>query len=73
MIVKALFAELQKLCDAINHAVDLTEFTSKMNDMKLFDSFLMWRNGHGGIYAAAVGGYRTSASFGSVNPTILMP
>ncbi|MFQ6652846.1 hypothetical protein Gotur_024529 [Gossypium turneri] len=35
--------------------------------------FRMWRNGHGGIYAAAVGGYRTSASFGSINPTILMP
>ncbi|KAA3476573.1 protein FAM135B-like protein [Gossypium australe] len=35
-----LLAELQKLCDAISHAVDLTEFTSKMNDMKLFDSFL---------------------------------
>ncbi|KAL1093449.1 hypothetical protein V6Z11_D06G032000 [Gossypium hirsutum] len=35
--------------------------------------FRMWRNGHGGIYAAAVDGYRTSASFGSVNPTILMP
>ncbi|KAG4140587.1 hypothetical protein ERO13_D06G027300v2 [Gossypium hirsutum] len=47
MLVKALLnardtllAELQKLSDAINHAVDLTEFTSKMNDMKLFDSFL---------------------------------
>ncbi|XP_012449253.2 uncharacterized protein LOC105772509 [Gossypium raimondii] len=158
MLVKALLnahdtllAELQKLSDAINHAVDLTELTSKMNDMKLFDSFLqepvgadaedsaqgkarnglervngrlefqsdrlvhnlskddvlkifnlsgdqvfylwntflnfrsctlncfeylifrMWRNGHEGIYAAALGGYRTSASFGSVNPTILMP
>ncbi|TYI75795.1 hypothetical protein E1A91_D06G031700v1, partial [Gossypium mustelinum] len=35
-----LLAELKKLSDAINHAVDLTEFTSKMNDMKLFDSFL---------------------------------
>ncbi|KAG4140554.1 hypothetical protein ERO13_D06G025700v2 [Gossypium hirsutum] len=35
--------------------------------------FRMWRNGHGGIYAADVDGYRTSASFGSVNPTILMP
>ncbi|KAA3476580.1 protein FAM135B-like protein isoform X1 [Gossypium australe] len=47
MLVKALLnardtllAELQRLSDAINHAVDLTEFTSKMNDMKLFDSFL---------------------------------
>nr|KJB64037.1 hypothetical protein B456_010G030200 [Gossypium raimondii] len=47
MLVKALLnahdtllAELQKLSDAINHAVDLTELTSKMNDMKLFDSFL---------------------------------
>ncbi|KAB2076280.1 hypothetical protein ES319_A06G031000v1 [Gossypium barbadense] len=47
MLVKALLnardtllAELQKRSDAINHAVDLTEFTSKMNDMKLFDSFL---------------------------------
>ncbi|KAK5824055.1 uncharacterized protein LOC108457024 isoform X1 [Gossypium arboreum] len=47
MLVKALLnardtllAELQKLSDAINHAIDLTEFTSKMNDMKLFDSFL---------------------------------
>ncbi|MBA0868395.1 hypothetical protein Goshw_012819 [Gossypium schwendimanii] len=47
MLVKALLnardtllAELQKLSHAINHAVDLTEFTSKMNDMKFFDSFL---------------------------------
>ncbi|KAL1163848.1 hypothetical protein V6Z11_A06G030800 [Gossypium hirsutum] len=47
MLVKALLnardtllAELQKLSAAINHAVHLTEFTSKMNDMKLFDSFL---------------------------------
>ncbi|TYI75801.1 hypothetical protein E1A91_D06G032100v1 [Gossypium mustelinum] len=47
MLVKALLnardtllAELKKLSDAINHAIDLTEFTSKMNDMKLFDSFL---------------------------------
>ncbi|XP_040950945.1 uncharacterized protein [Gossypium hirsutum] len=47
MLVKALLnahdtllAELQNLCDAINHAIDLTEFTSKMNNMKLFDSFL---------------------------------
>ncbi|TYI21351.1 hypothetical protein ES332_A06G032700v1 [Gossypium tomentosum] len=35
--------------------------------------FRMCRNGHGGIYAAAVGGDRTSASFRSVNHTILMP
>ncbi|XP_022768565.1 protein FAM135A-like isoform X2 [Durio zibethinus] len=47
MLVKALLdacdtllAELQKLGNAINQAVDLTEFTSKMNDIKLFDSFL---------------------------------
>ncbi|TYG63467.1 hypothetical protein ES288_D06G032600v1 [Gossypium darwinii] len=47
MLVKALLnahdtllAELQKLCDATNHAIDLTKFISKMNDMKLFDSFL---------------------------------
>ena len=35
-----LLVELQKLGDAIDEAVDLTEFTSKMNDIKLFDSFL---------------------------------
>lgn len=47
MLVKALLnardtllVELQKLSDAINQAVDLTEFMSKMNDIKLFDSFL---------------------------------
>ncbi|XP_040950954.1 uncharacterized protein [Gossypium hirsutum] len=40
MLVKALLnandtllAELQKLCDATNHAIDLTKFISKMNDM----------------------------------------
>ncbi|XWS25444.1 hypothetical protein CRYUN_Cryun27aG0068900 [Craigia yunnanensis] len=47
MLVKALLdardtllVELQKLGNAINQAVDLTEFTSTMNDIKLFDSFL---------------------------------
>ncbi|TYI75803.1 hypothetical protein E1A91_D06G032300v1 [Gossypium mustelinum] len=40
MLVKALLnandtllAELQKLCNATNHAIDLTKFISKMNDM----------------------------------------
>ena len=52
MLVKALLnahdtllVELQKLGDAINQAVDLTEFTSKMNDIKLFDSFLQANQG----------------------------
>lgn len=47
MLVKALLdaretliVELQKLGSAINRTVDLTEFTSIMNDTKLFDSFL---------------------------------
>ncbi|KAK6277672.1 hypothetical protein POUND7_017995 [Theobroma cacao] len=47
MLVKALLnardtllGELQKLGNAINQAVDLNEFTSKMNDLKLFDTFL---------------------------------
>lgn len=47
MLVKALLdardtllVELQKLGNAINQPVDLTEFTSTMNDIKLFDSFL---------------------------------
>ncbi|OMP06367.1 hypothetical protein CCACVL1_01604 [Corchorus capsularis] len=35
-----LLLELQKLGNAINKAVDLTEFTSKMNDTELFDFFL---------------------------------
>ncbi|XVF36506.1 hypothetical protein REPUB_Repub19eG0064000 [Reevesia pubescens] len=35
-----LLVELQKLGDAINQAVDFIEFTSKMNDIKLFDSFM---------------------------------
>ncbi|XVE70277.1 hypothetical protein DITRI_Ditri10aG0059400 [Diplodiscus trichospermus] len=47
MLVKALLeardtllVELQNLGNAINQAIDLTEFTSTMNDIKLFDSFL---------------------------------
>ncbi|KAG4147360.1 hypothetical protein ERO13_D05G217800v2 [Gossypium hirsutum] len=47
MLVKALLdaretliVELQKLGSAINRTVDLTEYTSRMNDTKLFDSFL---------------------------------
>ncbi|XP_022772973.1 protein FAM135B-like isoform X2 [Durio zibethinus] len=47
MLVKALLdardmllVELQKLGNAINQAIDLTEFTSTMNNIKLFDSFL---------------------------------
>ncbi|XVF64268.1 hypothetical protein PTKIN_Ptkin09bG0154800 [Pterospermum kingtungense] len=47
MLVKALLdardtllVELQNLGNAINQPVDLTEFTSTMNDIKLFDSFL---------------------------------
>ncbi|KAE8715610.1 Serine esterase family protein, putative isoform 2 [Hibiscus syriacus] len=47
MIVKALLdaretliLELQKLGNAINQAIDLTKFTSTMNDTRLFDSFL---------------------------------
>ncbi|XVF39715.1 hypothetical protein PTKIN_Ptkin01aG0055400 [Pterospermum kingtungense] len=47
MLIKALLnardtllVELQKLSGAINQAVDLSEFTSKMIDIKLFDSFL---------------------------------
>ncbi|GMI82744.1 hypothetical protein like AT1G58350 [Hibiscus trionum] len=47
MIVKALLdaretliEELQKLGNAINQAIDLTKFTSTMNDTRLFDSFL---------------------------------